>query len=509
MNMENQNGYRGGWRDRLWSWASDNLVRYGGLLEAGATPNLNQPDSAVPRPAAEYAVRRAYWRNRQLYWQLHAWGLVEHPYRTRYNPVPAVVAFYLAHTLAGQVEVAPLDRAAVEQSSSQARDAALLAAIGRVRERSNWMVFRHDLVEAAAVDRDVFIKAAERVDANGAVSGVYLQRLPATAIRRCDVDERGYVQALRADIPRFDSVFGGRAREHTLVEIWDDEGVRFHEVEGYRTVRDEELPPAVGAQTFADLQYDFVPVVWARCATPWWDVVDQIDELNRLAWRMSRLNRPLMVVQANATDSRGYPMPPPMVADNRDSSKERPAYEELGDGAAAMMRLPGQATAAWSGAPVDFGAMQRQMDALQEHIEGSLPEYFVAARLQAVQVAADTLEKIQAQAGHRVLEMRGTLEAALIRAQMMALTLGQVAGLEGFAPADIGTYDAGDFGHTFAERPVFEKTAAAKAAEVRELTTAGATIEGAARLAGYSEQQVEELVNLSIATFPEEARRVE
>ena len=194
-------------------------------------------------------------------------------------------------------------------------------------------------------------------------------------------------------------------------------------------------------------------------------------------------------------------MPAPAVAE-----KERPAYEEVGHGAAAMMRLPGQATAAWSGAPVDFGAMQQEISALQEHVEGSLPEYFVAARLQAVQVAADTLQMLLAQAGQRVLEMRWTLEAALVRAQMMALTLGQVAGLAGFSANEIGTYDKGDFGHTFAERPVFEKSAAARAAEAAALVAAGATIEGAARVAGYSDQQVEDLVNLSIATFPEEER---
>lgn len=501
MMLKNQNGGRGNWRNRLWSWAGDNLVRYGGLLEASVTPGGDQSESDVPRPVGEYVVRRAYRDNRQLYRRLHAWGLVEHPWRTVYNPVPAVVAFYLAHTLAGEVEVLPQQRAAAEAGSGQARDAALLAAVGQVQERSNWMVFRHELVEAAAVEGDVFVKAAERVDEDGVVSGVYLQRLPATAIRRCEVDERGYVQALRIDIPRYDSVFGGRSREHMLVEVWDDEGVRFHEVEGHRTVQDDELPPAVAAQAFADLQYDFIPVVWARCATPWWDVVDQIDERNRLAWLLGRLNRPLMIVSANAVDSRGFPMPAPAVAE-----KERPAYEEVGHGAAAMMRLPGQATAAWSGAPVDFGAMQQEIAALQEHVEGSLPEYFVAARLQAVQVAADTLQMLLAQAGQRVLEMRWTLEAALERAQMMALTLGQVAGLAGFAPTEIGTYDAGDFGHTFAERPVFEKSAAARAAEAAALVAAGATIEGAARVAGYSDQQVEDLVNLSIATFPEEER---
>lgn len=490
-----------GWRGRLWGWAGGNLARYGGLLEASATPNLEQAEGDVPRPTAEYAVRWAYRENRRLYKRLHAWGLVEWPWRTVYNPVPAVIAFYLAHTLAGDVQIVPVERAAADDAS-KVRDAALVAAIGRVQERSNWRVFLRELVEDAAVFSDVIIKAATRTDDVGAVSSVYLQLLPVTSIRRCEVDERGYVRALRIDTPRFDSVFGGQSREHTHVEIWDNQGVRFYETEGRVTVDDDKLPEAVGAQTFEELQYDFIPVVWARCATYWWDVVDQIDERNQLAWLLDLRNRPLLLVSANATDERGFPLPAPAVT----TKEPRPGYEEIGHGAAAVMRLPGQATAAWSGAPVDFGVMQQEMATLQEHIEGSLPEYLVAARLQAVQVAAETLDKIQAQAGHRVLEMRGTLEAGLVRAQMMALTLGQVAGLAGFSEQEIGTYDAGDFGHTFAARPVFQKTAGEMAAEVRDLTAGGATLEGAARVAGYNEQQVEELVNLSIATFPEEER---
>ena len=496
----------GGWRGRLWSWAGGNLARYGGLLEASALPMVGAAESdVVPRPTAEYAVRLAYRENRQLYRRLHGWGLVERPWRTVYNPVPSVVAFYLAHTLAGKLTVLPVERPSADDAS-RTRAGALVAAVGQVQERSNWSDFRRDVVESAATFHDVWIKAAERTDDQDAVSGVYLQVLPVSSVRRCEVDERGYVRRIDIYTPRVDSVFGQARREHTLVEIWDADGVRFYEVEGRvaALLDDDKLPPAESVRPFTELGYDFIPVVWARVATYWWDVVDQIDERNRLGWLLHRLNKPLMIVQANAVDERGFPMPP--VPGPTAQSGARPTYEEVGDGAAAIMRLPGQATAAWSGAAVDFDALQREISDLQAHIEGALPEYFVAARLQAVQVAAETLYILLGQAGQRVLEMRSVLEPALVRAQMMALTIGQVAGLAGFSAAEIGRYDDGDFGHVFAERPVFEKSPTAKVAEVSGLTAAGATIEGAATVAGYTEQQVEALTNLSIATYPEEVR---
>ena len=88
-----------------------------------------------------------------------------------------------------------------------------------------------------------------------------------------------------------------------------------------------------------------------------------------------------------------------------------------------------------------------------------------------------------------MLEMRGALEAALVRSQMMALTLGQAAGLEGFAAAEIGTYDEGAFGHVFAERPVFATPPATMAAEAGQHIQNGAGVEAGYRLAGYTQEE--------------------
>ncbi len=57
--------------------------------------------------------------------------------------------------------------------------------------------------------------------------------------------------------------------------------------------------------------------------------------------------------------------------------------------------------------------------------------------------------------------------------------------------------------HTFTERGVFQKSAAAKAEELKTLVEAGASIEGAAEVAKYTPSQIEAMVNLSIATFEE------
>lgn len=498
MIIENQVG----WRGRVWGWASDNLRRYGGLGEAAVAAQPAESGEIGEQQAAEYGIRWAYARNKGLYRQLKAWGQVEHAMKTAWNPVPAVVRFYTENVLFGALDVAPEQRSTADGAESSVQETdALVEAIGRVHEWSNFVMLKQELVKAAAVYGDVLIKVAERTSRAPAplqgeeekATSVYLQQLPLSSIRYCRADERGIVQEVRIDTPRLTSIFGTAEREHVLVEIWrkswdgGEGGVRFYEVEGRQNVADQELPVAVGAQTFGELGYDFVPVVWARCETPWWEQTDQIDYYNLLARKSYRLNVPLGVVRANATDSEGRPMPPPAV----DKSRLPATYEEVGDGAAAIMRLPGRTEFDWSSGPIDFEALQRDMSEVREAVELSLPEYRVAKIDARSAIAANTLEMLLKQATQRVLDVRGSLERALVRAQMMALTLGQAAGLEGFAAADIGTYETGDFGHVFVERAVFEPALQTKVAALKELAAAQIPTKLAMQIVEFAQSVIE------------------
>jgi hypothetical protein len=174
-----------------------------------------------------------------------------------------------------------------------------------------------------------------------------------------------------------------------------------------------------------------------------------------------------------------------------DGSRFQATYHEVGNGAAAVMRLPGRAEFEWSSGPIDFAALQRDMEAVWEGVVAALPEYRAATLDASSQIAAETLELLLKAAGQRVLDVRGALERALVRAQQMALTLGQKAELDGFAPADIGTYETGGFGHVFAERDVFEPTLAAKTAALKELVAAQVPTKLALEVAQFGQAVVE------------------
>jgi hypothetical protein len=90
----------------------------------------------------------------------------------------------------------------------------------------------------------------------------------------------------------------------------------------------------------------------------------------------------------------------------------------------------------------------------------------------------------------RLLEVRGNAETALVRAQQMALTLGNNARLfEG----NIGTFENGDFEHAFHEREAFPLSMQEQSEIVQGFVKAGFSIMTAAHIAGLHDEHIEQL----------------
>lgn len=474
------------------------------ILDSGALDGtLYRPGQTADETArlSEYDRRWAYYLNDDLYGRLYRAGLAPAEMPAHFNPIPAVVDFYVTTVLAGKPRPEP---------ANEAVDAAALAkAVETVWRWSNFDTLRRDLVVTAAVLGDVFVKVAERAPAAGAgATAVYLQDIPPQQVRWWDVDERGYLTAVRIDTARLESIFTGEAKRHTLVEIWRKDfgdgsggGVRYYEMPPGKLLNEEREEAAVQAMAFDELGYDFIPVVWERVDTPWRRQAAQIDRYNALAWQAARLNRPLAVVSAGGgVDPTGRPLPAPLGV----SEDLRTLYTEEGDGVLGVMRLPGPTTMQWSSSPVDFAALNAMLAELKESIVDSLPEYRVAT-VKGIQIATETLQLLLNQAEQRALAVRSGLERALSRAQMMAITVAQVAGVEPgvFGAEVVGTYDDGRTEHGFAARPVFEKSSAAKAAEAAGHVASGVSVEAAYLLAGYSPEEALRAAQIDVAAGAE------
>lgn len=455
------------------------------ILDSGALDGtLYKPGQTADESARldEYERRWAYYLNDDLYGRLYQAGHVPAAMPTEWNPVPATVSFYVSNAFAGTPEVRPVDETADGE--------ALAAAVARLWFWSNFPTLKRNLTTTAAVLSDVFLKVAERrPDADADPTGVYMQDINPSTVRWWDADERDYLTAIRIDTPRLTSIFTGEEKRHTLVEVWrktwaDGEpgGVAFYEVGTSKMLDDSSREGAVAVMSFDELGYDFIPVVWVRVDTHWRRMASQIDRYNALAWQMARLNRPLAVVNANARDATGRPLAAPLgTAEGLET-----VYTEEGDGVMGVVRMPGTTSLNWAGNPVDFSSLNTRLDELREGVIDALPEYRVAT-LKGTQIATETLHLLLNQAEQRVLEMRDGLGRGLARAQMMALTIAQVAGIEPetFGAGIIGTYDDGGIEHAFADETIFTASTSARAEEAKSLVAAGTPLKLALQIAGY------------------------
>jgi len=483
---------------RFWGAVGGRIMASGALDEVLARPGLPRKSAERLR---EYELRWLYYENHNLYRKLCDEGLCSTAVPTEWNPVPAVVAFYVANVLTGDLSISPVNDAA--------DGGRLAAAVEQVWEWSNFQAMRGKLVETAAVMGDAFIKVATKRRGDEPARAVYMQEIAPPLVTWWEADERDFLTAIRIDVPRTTSVYSGEERRHTLVEVWRKDwgdgvgGVAFYETPAGRQVEDERLGEAVEFQSFDDLGHDFIPIVWARVDSHWRRQADGIDLYNQRAWNAWRLNRPLWMVRSNTVGPDNRPLPAPKI-DKADLAAE---YKEAGDGAVALLYLPGLSKLEAAPPPSDLRALHDQLAILKKGIVDSLPEYRVATLEASTQLATETLQLLLGQAGQRVLDMRAELERALARAQMMALSIARLIEVVPavFAREQIGDYESGLTNHVFNTRGVFEKTAAAKAQEFATLAPYS-TAEGAATVAGYTPREVDALVNLSIAAFPEEAR---
>jgi hypothetical protein len=238
---------------------------------------------------------------------------------------------------------------------------------------------------------------------------------------------------------------------------------------------------------------DFVPVVWQpfrnigdeRGCGAFTLALDKIDEANRQATRLHqmlfRYNRPLWTAAANAMDAQGRPLPPPRLA-----TAEQDGQLEISDD--TVLRLPGLTTLQSLVPPLNYEAALKVLDAQLAEVQRDLPE-LAYYELRQQEVSGRAASILLGDAVDRLLEARGNAETALIRAQQMALTIGQ--NLKLFS--GLGTYEAGDFVHSFAPRPVLTPSELERAELVGAWVQAGLPLLSALRRSG---EDVEELLRV-------------
>lgn len=404
------------------------------------------------------------------------------------NPAYRVVEFYVAHLWPGTLpEALPI----------KTDNDRIVEPIQQIWRWSNWTARKQVAARQVAKYGDLFIKAVSTGEQ------VYLQLIEPGYVTDFETDHRDFVTYIQVDIPQERRNADGEIEGYTHTEVWDKEAGtyrRWEHEEGIGAAL-TKLGPSQETKSLAEFGIDFVPFVQAkfkdigedRGAGAFTLALDKIDEVNRKATRLGqilfRYNKPLMALRANAMDPTGRPLPPPRVGGDSGSGIDGDTIE-LGDD--RLLRLPGTSEVQFLVPNINYQALLDALQADLEELEEDLPEIaYYRLQNKTGDPSGRALQLLLAPAIDRVVEARGNVEAALARAQAMALTMAKAARLPGFT--DIGDYGAGDFSHSFDRRDVLPLSELEQAEESKTYVEMGVPLKTVLRRQGWSKTDLQEM----------------
>lgn len=441
-------------------------------------------------------------------------GVATRDTRALRNPTNAVNSFYAATLWPGTLPNA-LD-IQLPDGINEARGLAFIGGVHRIWEWSNWGQKKQPFAYWLAGLGTQWLKVASRTNLQNEVDRIFFQSIEPEYVTDWDTDERGFVVWIRLDIPRIRRDNKGDIERYTHIEMWHKDDGTYQVWERPATAMDaNDLGRLVIAANIEEFGVDFIPFVQCKCRDDGSQLgvaavlpaLDKIVELDAMATRLHQLlfrhNKADKQLVGVGTDAEGMPLPPPRFdADN--------GFEHvIGD--ETFYKLP----AGWRIEDIisrlDYGshlaAMTAHYDALKRTDLSELVWYDVSEVGGHLTGRALDYKLIPAKA--KLDEVRGNADTALIRANQMALTMAQNAGVAGYAPDDIGVYAMGDFAHWFADRP-FVPPAPTELLENDQLratllatfTGAGVSVRGAAEVAGYTpeEQTALEQVDMGVTS---------
>ncbi len=346
---------------------------------------------------------------------------------------------------------------------------------------SNFFSKKSMIVRQFALYGDMFIKTSVSADK----TSVHQQYFPPRYVMDYEEDEMGNLIYIRLDV---------QSDDKTHTEIWTVDGFTTYLHKRGQEEDERYLGNPVSQGTLESLGIDFLPFAHAKfidvgedwgigCFT---HALDKIDEANRMATRLHemlfRYNKALWVAQANANDAQGKPLPPPKVSGGSNTL----TIEDD-----TILSLPGTSTLSALVPDIHYADALAILQDMMLEIQHDLPELRYFDLQNAGTISGVALSMLLGDAVDKVLETRSNFEAALVKADKHALTLGSIADIF----TGIGSYDAGDFDHTIQDRLVFPLSDADRATALQAYTAAGLPLTSGMKLAGFAQDVIDEAVS--------------
>lgn len=397
-------------------------------------------------PREMYKLLRMYYLNNGLYdelWDaLYAVSAHEQGLRSLRNPAYRAVEFYPAKLWPGALP---------DALKIQAKNKAIVEPIQNVWQWSNWNAAKQRAARWVALYGDLFIKVAQPTDG----SRVFFQLLEPQRVTDFDTDERNYLQYIRIDTPKTRRN-GDDTEAYTHTEVWDKGAgtLRIWEHDKDEEADIKSLPdPIVEMGIEEAFKVDFIPIVYApmrdigdaRGLGAFTQCLDKIDEANRMCTRLHQMlwrhNNVVWALRANATDSSGRPIPAPDIDTDTDGEVT------LGDN--RLLKLPGNSTLESLVPNLSYGDALAILNAHMKELEQDLPELAYWRLRDLGELSGKAVQLLLSDAIDKLLEARSNAEAALVRADQMALTIGMKFRV---FEQSLGDYEDGALDHSFAAR---------------------------------------------------------
>lgn len=463
---------------------------FGGGTAANLTTSIRQDGTTSELPYSEVAkLLWHYYLNNGLYDELRLAGyfLNELTLKSLRNPAQRVIKFYLDTIWPGRLpDALPLD-----VSNNRKLDEPIM----QLWKWSNWQARKQLLVRLTAVLGECYIKVAQPVDKSGRV---YLQIIRPEYVPDggVDFDEQGNVTYVRVDIPQRRRDAKGRIEHYTHTEVWDkDAGTAsvYQHKQGDGADVERLGTPTESYDIMAEWGIDFIPFVRVqfldlgdgRGVGAYLLQLDKIDEANRLATRLHamlfRHNDVTWALKSNMVDGpTGRPLPPPRIGTTTNSSGDE-VVDLAGE---KFLRLPGMASLESLVPALHYADHLAVLQAHMAELENDLPELRYYRLSEAPDLSGRAIRLLMSPAISSAAETRGNMEDALVRAQKMALTIGQNTGIwDG-----LGDYESGSLEHGFQERPILEGGRYEDAEILKAERDAGLPLFTSLRMSGKSDE---------------------
>ena len=355
-------------------------------------------------------------------------------------------------------------------------------AIEQVWKWSNFGAQKQVAARYLTLYGDLFVKVVT------SESKVYFEIIEPEYVTDFSADNRGYITTFRMDIP---IVVDGNHKTYT--EYWSKPD-NYFAVWTHEQGSNAKLDTLGEPDNFGFLEQlgiDFVPIVHVKfkdmgdkngvsCV---YHALSKITEANREATRLAELlfryNKPIWAVSANANDAQGRPVPAPKLkagTDNDISLKDD-----------SLIYLPGTSKIDSLIPNINYADALAILNSMMDELEQDLPELRYYS-MQDADLSGKAIKLLLAGAADRAEEARGNFLAGLSRLDEMALTIGKYMGFF----SNLGFYENGDFDHSVEAPEMFALTIEEEANLINLLVGAGMPLAQAMRLAGYSEEFIEQ-----------------